>query len=86
MVSAGPFPVWQNRERRRRAAIAAALVVLSVLLGNATAGWCSSNEIAKSAFEQKDYATALRIWRELADRGDIDAQVGVAIIYADGWV
>ena len=53
-------------------------------MASVTAGWSSPSETAKTAFEQKDYATALRIWRPLADGGDVDAQLGVAVIYADG--
>ena len=63
---------------------ATASFLLSFILASVTAGWSSPSETAKTAFEQKDYATALRIWRPLADGGDVDAQLGVAVIYADG--
>ncbi len=37
-----------------------------------------------NAYQRGDYATALRIMRELADQGDADAQFSVGIMYALG--
>jgi TPR repeat protein len=36
------------------------------------------------AFLKKDYATAYRIWKPLADRGDANAQYNLAILYERG--
>jgi TPR repeat protein len=36
------------------------------------------------AFARKDYATAYRIWKPLADRGDANAQFNLAILYERG--
>jgi len=33
------------------------------------------------AYEDKDYATALRIWQPLAEAGDIDAQAMLGEMY-----
>ena len=36
------------------------------------------------AFQRKDYATAYRIWKPLADHGDAEAQFNLAILYERG--
>jgi TPR repeat protein len=33
----------------------------------------------KAAYERRDYAIALRIWRPIADQGDADAQYGLVV-------
>ncbi len=42
-------------------------------------------EDAAAAYERGDYATALAIWRPLAEGGDADAQYFVGGVYAFGW-
>jgi hypothetical protein len=61
-----------------------AIAVFVVSYPSASLGMGNMGESAKAAFEQKDYPTALRFWRELAVKGDVDAQLGIAVIYADG--
>ena len=39
---------------------------------------------ADDAYERKDYATALRIWTQLAEKNDPDAQIRIGGMYADG--
>jgi len=39
---------------------------------------------AEDAFERKDYATALRLWRPLAEKNDVEAQIRMGAMYADG--
>lgn len=41
-------------------------------------------EEADEAAKRKDYATALRIWKPLADRGSAEAQTNVGILYEHG--
>jgi uncharacterized protein len=36
-----------------------------------------------AAFEHADYATALRLWKQLADSGYVPAQVKAAELYSD---
>jgi hypothetical protein len=36
------------------------------------------------AAEKEDYATTLKEWRPLAEKGDADAQVGLGIMYESG--
>jgi TPR repeat protein len=40
---------------------------------------------ARRAFDGRDYATALVIWRELAERGVPRAQSNLAGLYSQGW-
>ncbi|MGB7369299.1 MAG: sel1 repeat family protein, partial [Methylovirgula sp.] len=37
-----------------------------------------------AAFKRSDYATALRLWRSLADQGNADAQYNLGVMYANG--
>lgn len=41
-------------------------------------------EDARVAHEKGDYATALPLWRSLADQGDPRGQNNLAIMYANG--
>ena len=36
------------------------------------------------AYEKKDYATALKLWRPLAIKGDVSAQSILGLMYQDG--
>lgn len=38
-------------------------------------------EDAQAAYERKDYATALRVWRPLAEQGDAQAQYNLGQMY-----
>ena len=37
-----------------------------------------------AAYESKDYATALKLWRPLAEQGDAQAQYNLGIMYDNG--
>jgi TPR repeat protein len=39
----------------------------------------------KAAAERGDYATALKEWQPLADRGDAAAEHGLGVLYTNGW-
>jgi hypothetical protein len=41
-------------------------------------------EDASDAAERRDYATALRLWRSLADHGEVDAQYNLGVMYDKG--
>ena len=56
-------------------------VFLCLLL--ATSAWAGVDE-GTAAFGRGDYATALREWRPLAERGDVDAQRNLGFMYANG--
>jgi hypothetical protein len=62
--------------------IAAGLVVVALSLP--TAGTAGPLEDGKTAFARGDYATAIQLWRPLADQGLADAQFGLGVIYAEG--
>ena len=61
------------------------LLTLAVLLGSA--GISESADLQKGwdAYKNKDYATALREWKPLAEQGNADAQNNLGVIYNNGW-
>ena len=40
--------------------------------------------VGAEAYEQGDYATALREWRPFAEQGDAEAQYNLGVMYANG--
>lgn len=62
------------------------LPVLMVLLAAVLPGAAEAGplEDAALAYSRKDYATALRIWRPLADLGNPAAQFNVGLMYDNG--
>ena len=52
------------------------------LFGTAMAG---PLEDGWAAYLNADYATAMRVWRPLADQGNADAQYGLAVLYSHGY-
>jgi uncharacterized protein len=61
--------------------VALALASPLSMAGGAVAG---PLEDAQAAHGKKDYATALRLWRPLADQGNAEAQYALGSMYADG--
>jgi TPR repeat protein len=61
--------------------ILAGLVLILMLTGGAAAG---PFEDGVAAHERGDYATALRLWRPLAEQGTADAQYKLGVMYAKG--
>ena len=57
-------------------------IVLSLCLTVSVAAGPSEDAVA--AFSSGDYATAIRIWHSLADRGSATAQTFLGMVYADG--
>jgi uncharacterized protein len=55
--------------------------MLVAIGGAATAG---PMEDAVAAYHRGDYATALRLWHPLAERGDADAQFHLGVMYESG--
>ncbi len=61
---------------------AGAVVVMTLALsGFARAG---TFEDGVAAYAVDDYATALRLWRPLAERGDAEAQHNLGLMHAEG--
>jgi uncharacterized protein len=52
-----------------------------MLAGAAVAG---PLEDARAAYERDDYATAVRLWRQLAEQGDVLAQFNLGVMYHYG--
>jgi TPR repeat protein len=64
-----------------RYATLTALLAAVAVPGAANAG---PYDVALAAAEQGDYATALRLWRSLAEQGDADAQYNLGVMYSNG--
>src|SRR5437667_11032459 len=46
--------------------------------------WAGQVEDAETAFNKGDHATAVRLWLELAERGDAEAQYRLGVAYDEG--
>jgi uncharacterized protein len=66
---------------RRIAKAAFVAVVLSVSISAPVAAGPFEDGVA--AYSRGDYATALRLWRPLADQGVADAQFNLGLMYED---
>jgi uncharacterized protein len=58
--------------------------VLILFLGLATPVAAGSLEDGKAALAHGDFATAMQLWRPLADHGVAEAQFGLGVLYAKG--
>ena len=58
---------------------------MTLLIGSVSV-WAElpAGQEARDAFQRKDYATAFRIWKPLADNGNAEAQFNLAILYERG--
>src|SRR5499427_2460187 len=63
-----------------KAAVAA--LILAVALARSVAA--GPLEDALDAVERHDYATAIGLWRPLADQGEVDAQYNLGVMYDKG--
>ncbi len=63
--------------------IAFGLVVVALFVGSITAHAVDISEGYK-AYQRGDYATALRVFRKLADQGNYNSQVGLGFVYFNG--
>lgn len=62
----------------------AALTVLLMLAAIAEVAVAGPLEDALYAWFHRDYATAMRLWRELAEQGDAKAQIKLGLMYELG--
>jgi hypothetical protein len=58
-------------------------IVLVILLVGHSQAWSGFDE-GVAAYEVRDYATALREWRPLAEQGDAGAQYNLGYMYGEG--
>ena len=61
-----------------------AVAVILLILSFATPVAAGPLEDAVAAYNSGDYATALRLYRPLADKGDVTAQTNVGVMYYNG--
>ncbi|MSO74665.1 MAG: sel1 repeat family protein, partial [Alphaproteobacteria bacterium] len=59
-------------------------IALLLTLGLSAPVLAGPYEDANAAYERSDYATALKLWRPLAEQGDADAQYKLGWMYRDG--
>ena len=64
--------------------IKAFLLALVLAAGLASAAVAGPYEDGDAAYNKGDYATALRLWRPLADQGNVYAQSWLGVMYRDG--
>ena len=60
------------------------ILYLSLLMGAATSVAAQSFEMGLRAYDRRDYATALREWRPLAEHGDAAAQYNLGQMFRKG--
>jgi TPR repeat protein len=85
-TTARAAPIARRRFRLPMPNVRILLVLLALasplsMTGGAVAG---PFEDAQAAYGRKDYATALRLWRPLADQGNAEAQYALGFMYARG--
>ena len=61
-----------------------ALLFFTITLGMAQGAYAGPHEDALAAYNRGDYATALRLWKPLATRGDSWAQANIGTMYNYG--
>jgi TPR repeat protein len=59
-------------------------LTMAAFLGNAGMAWSADFQKGLSAYERRDYATALNEWTPLADQGHADAQRNLGEMYRQG--
>ncbi len=64
--------------------IAIGLIAVALFAGVVTAHAADSSE-GYIAFQRGEFATALRIFRQLGARGDAAAQYKLGVMYGNGW-
>ena len=59
-------------------------LTIAVLLGSAGMSWSADFQKGWNAYTKKDYATALREWKPLAEQGNASAQYNLGVMYDKG--
>ena len=60
------------------------VLAIALLVGSVSVATAQDYDKGLGAFVAGDYQTALREWRPLAEQGDADAQLGMALMYESG--
>ena len=58
---------------------------IAVLLFSPTEGWSADYQKGVDAYNEGDYATALREWEPLAEQGDALVQFNLGFMYDNGY-
>ncbi len=61
-----------------------AVATLVLLVGVSLGAWADDFEDGLAAADRGDYATALRVWKPLAEQGDAWAQINLGVLYEKG--
>jgi uncharacterized protein len=61
-----------------------AMILIATFLALAGAAAAGPLEDGEAVFQRGDYATALKLWRPLADQGNAAAQDAIGSMYSDG--
>ena len=59
-------------------------LIVSLALGSLGKGWSADFQKGMEAYNNGDFATALKEWKPLAEGGYIDAQYNLGIMYDNG--
>ena len=59
-------------------------LIVSLALGSLGKGWSADFQKGMEAYNNGDFATALKEWKPLAEGGDTDAQYNLGIMYDEG--
>ena len=59
-------------------------LTIAVLLGSAGVSWSADLQKGVTAYQNGNYATALREWTPLAEQGSAKAQFALGLMYANG--
>ena len=65
-------------------AIKSVVLGLSLVLANGNVAYAQDSQKAQQAYENGDYAIALKEWRLLAEQGNADAQYNLGEMYRNG--
>lgn len=70
-------PEFMHRYRPQGFVLSLLLIAGSVVAADYETGF--------NAYSEGDYATALSVWKPLAEAGDKNGQFGLGLLYANGW-
>src|SRR5271167_4474692 len=76
-------PIHRSRPPKKQRTIAVGVGGLFALLLSSV-GYADPFDDGLSAYRRTDFATALRVWRTLAENGDALAQVYLGLLYLTG--
>ena len=79
-----PIPEILCQTSRMRRLTATTCLTIAVLLGSAGMSWSADFQKGQTAYQNGDFATALREWKPLAEQGYARAQYLLGLMYVTG--